>query len=167
VSPAIAAPLTVARTRTLPWISVAVASMLTLLPFVATVPLFPPTGLLLLLAWRLLAPHALKPWAAAPLGLWDDLLSGQPVGSAVLLWSLCFLAIDLIEHRLVYRTFRQDWLIAAAALALCLVGGRYLALPLRVTVAPLLAVQVGIAILAFPLAARLVVVIDRYRGRAG
>ena len=47
-----------------------------------------------------------------PLGLFDDLVSGQPLGSAMLLWTLCFLAIDVLEQRLVWRDFWQDWLIA-------------------------------------------------------
>ena len=93
-------PLPPARARALPWASVVAGSVLTaLVPLVATVPLLPPFGLLLLLTWRLLAPLSLRRWAAAPLGLVDDLVSGQPLGSAVLLWSLCFLFIDLVEQR--------------------------------------------------------------------
>lgn len=66
--------------------SILAGSLVTLLPVVATVPFLPPFGLLMFLGWRLLRPGALPVWAAAPLGLFDDLVSGQPLGSAVLLW---------------------------------------------------------------------------------
>ena len=112
-----APPLPPGRARALPWATVVAGSLVTIVPVVASVPILPPFGLLMLLAWRLLARFALRPWAAAPLGFVDDLLSGQPLGSAVLLWSLCFLGIDMVERRLVYRDFWQDWLIAAAAMS--------------------------------------------------
>jgi rod shape-determining protein MreD len=168
VSPAeykpFAQPLPPGRARAIPWVSVALASTLTALPFIATLPLMPPAGLLMLLAWRLLARFALRPWAAAPLGFWDDLVSGQPLGSAVLLWSLCFLAIELIESRILYRDFWQEWLIAAAAIAFCLAAGRLIAVPWRAELAPLVGVQIGVSVFAFPLAARVAAWIDRRRG---
>lgn len=120
----------------------------------------------MLLAWRLLARSALRPWAAAPLGLWDDCLSGQPMGSAVLLWSACFLVIDIIELRLAERSFWLDWLIAAALLAGALVAGRLLAAPLAAPLAPVLTLQIGGAVLLIPFAARLVAWVDRHRIRA-
>lgn len=157
-------PLAPGPARAIPWSTVAAASALTTVPVIASIPLLPPFGLLMLLAWRLLVRFSLRPWAAAPLGLWDDLLSGQPLGSAVLLWSLCFLAIEAIEGRLGHRDFRRDWLVAAAAIAFCLVGGRLIAVPLQAPLGPLIAAQVAVTILAFPLAAWLVAWIDRRRG---
>ena len=159
-----AEPLPQQQARAIPWISVMIASTLTALPLIATVPLMPPPGLLMLLAWRLLAPFALKPWAAAPLGFFDDLLSGQPLGSAVLLWSVCFIAIEFAENRMLYRNFVQEWLIAAAALAFCVIGARLIAVPLSAPIWPLIGAQVAIAVLAFPAAARIVAWIDRRRG---
>ena len=153
-----------ARARMLPWMTVAAGSLVTIAPVVASLPLLPPMGLIMLLAWRLAARFALRPWAAAPLGLFDDLLSGQPLGSAVLLWSICFLAIDLIEQRLIFRDFWQDWLIAGAAIAFCVTTGRLLALPLGAQVDVMLSAQIVISLLLFPLAARLVAWIDRKRG---
>jgi rod shape-determining protein MreD len=161
-----AAPLPPEQARAIPWISVALASLAPALPTIADVPLLPPAGLLMLLAWRLLAPFALRPWAAAPLGFWDDLFSGQPLGSAVLLWSLCFLAIEAVENRFMFRSFRQDWLIAATALAFALGVGRLLAVPLSAPVDSAVAAQIAVAILCFPLAARTVAWIDRKRGMA-
>lgn len=158
--------LTPGRARALPWATVMAGSLVTIVPVIATVPILPPCGLLMLLAWRLLARFALRPWAAAPLGLFDDLLSGQPLGSAVLLWSLCFLAIDLMERRLAFRDFWQDWLIASGTIVLCLAGGRVIALPVGAHVDGALLAQGVVTILLFPVSARLVAWIDRKRGLA-
>ena len=159
-----AAPLPPGRARALPWGMVIGGSLFTIVPLVASLPLLPPMGLLVLLAWRLLARFALRPWAAAPLGAFDDLVSGQPLGSAVLLWSLCFLAIDLVEQRLVYRDFWQDWLIASGAIAFCLAAGRWLAVPLGARVDGVLVAQIVVTVMLFPFAARLVGWVDRKRG---
>ena len=145
-----ASALPPSRARVIPWVSVMAGSLITIVPVVASLPLLPPLGLVMLLAWRLLARFSLRPWAAAPLGLFDDLLSGQPLGSAVLLWSVCFLAIDLVEQRLVFRDFWQDWMIAGAAIAFCLAAGRLIALPFAAQVDGMLLAQMAISILLFP-----------------
>ena len=155
-----------ARGRVLPWASVLLGSLLTALPFIATGPILPPTGLLMLVGWRLYARFALRPWAAAPLGLFDDLVSGQPLGSAVLLWSLCMLGIGLLEQRLVFRDFWQDWLIASGTIACTLVAGRFIALPFNTHVDTMLIAQIVMTILLFPIATRLVALIDAKRGVA-
>ena len=82
----------------------------------------------------------------------------------MLLWSLCLLAIDLIDQRLIFRDFWQDWLIAGAALAFCLILGRIVAVPLGAQVDRVLWAQIVIAVMLFPLSARLVAWIDRKRG---
>ena len=160
-----APPIPAQPARALPWMTVGAGSLLTAVPVIATIPILPPFGLLMLLAWRLLAKFALRPWAAAPLGLLDDLLSGQPLGSAVLLWSLCFLMVELVEQRLAYRDFWQDWLIAAGAIAFTLAGGRLLAAPLGAQVDLAVAIQTLVTILLVPWAMRLVAWIDRKRGQ--
>jgi rod shape-determining protein MreD len=66
--------------RALPALSVALASLLPLVPVVSEVGWFPETGFLLLLAWRLLRSDVIPAWWAAPLGLWNDLVLGLPVG---------------------------------------------------------------------------------------
>lgn len=154
------------RARALPWATVMAGSLVTIVPIVATVPIIPPFGLLMLLAWRLLARFALRPWAAAPLGFFDDLVSGQPLGSAVFLWSLCFIGIDLMERRLVFRDFWQDWLIASGAILFCLALGRIVAVPVGAQVDAALLVQAAATICLFPAAARMVAWIDRKRGMA-
>src|SRR3546814_2120162 len=111
---------------------------------------------MVLLAWRLLRPESLKIWSPVLLGLFDDLLSGQPFGSAMLLWTICFFVIELIEIRLVFRDFWQDWLIAAGAIGFVLLAGRALASPIAAHVDTILALQILVSILVFPLIARLV-----------
>nr|WP_197975103.1 MULTISPECIES: rod shape-determining protein MreD [Sphingomonas] len=143
--------------------TVMAGSLMTIVPLIATIPILPPFGFVMLLAWRLLARYALRPWAAAPLGLFDDLLSGQPLGSAVLLWSLAFVAIDMIEQRLVYRDFWQDWLIASGGIACCVIGGRFLGVRVGTHVDTVLLAQIVITMMLFPLAARIVATIERRR----
>jgi len=150
----------------LPIVAVLLGSLVTIVPVVALNPLLPPFGLLMLLAWRLLRPELFPIWAAAPLGLFDDCVSGQPMGSAVLLWTISFFAIELFDTRLVWRDFWQDWLIAALAIAFCLIAGRLIASPIAAHVDTMLLVQILLAILVFPLIMRLVAWLDRKRGRA-
>lgn len=149
--------------RALPWMTVVGGSMVTAMPLIAGVPLLPPFGLLMLLAWRLLVRFSMRPWAAGVLGFVDDLVSGQPLGSAVLLWSLCSLLIDISEQRLVFRDFWQDWLTAAGLIAGCLFGARLLAVPLAARVDLAVLAQGVAAVLLFPAAMRLVAWLDRQR----
>lgn len=145
--------------RFVPALSVLVGSSLTLWPMIASFPILPPFGLLMLLGWRLTKQDSLRIWAPLPLGLFDDLLSGQPLGSAMLFWTLCFFMIDLIDQRIVYRDFWQDWLIAAGSVAFCLILGRLVAVPIGAHVDTVLLLQIVIATLLFPLAARICVML--------
>ncbi len=141
--------------RFVPTLSVMAGSALTLWPLIASVQILPPFGLLMLLGWRLTRSESLRVWAPLPLGLFDDLVSGQPLGSAMLFWTLCFFMIDLIDQRIVYRTFWQDWLVAAGSIGFCLILGRLVATPIDAHVDTVLLLQIAISILLFPLAARL------------
>uniref|UniRef100_UPI0035CC5F2F rod shape-determining protein MreD n=1 Tax=uncultured Sphingomonas sp. TaxID=158754 RepID=UPI0035CC5F2F len=147
--------------RFVPALSVVLASSLTLWPIIASLPLLPPFGLLMLLGWRLIRPDSLRIWAPLPLGLFDDLVSGQPLGSAMLFWTLCFFMIDLIDQRVVFRDFWQDWLIAAGAVGFCLILGRLVASPLSAHVDTVMLVQIAVSVLLFPLVARLCAMLDR------
>ncbi|TPG21889.1 rod shape-determining protein MreD [Sphingomonas koreensis] len=140
-------------------------SLVTIIPVVTTYPILPPFGLMMLLAWRLLRQDVLRVWAPVLFGLFDDLVSGQPIGSAVLLWTVSFFAIELFDQRLVWRDFRQDWLIASGAIAFCLIGGRLLASPIAAHVDTMLLLQIVISIMSYPLIARLCAWLDRKRGR--
>lgn len=158
-------PVLSVRARVTPVASVLLASLVPLLvPVVADWPLLPPLGLLFLLGWRLLRPGFFLPWAPLPLGAFDDLASGQPIGSAMLLWTVAFLAIDASERALLWRDYLQDWLVAAAAIGFCLFGGYLLALFAGGS-APLWSVvpQLVASILVFPVVARICARLDIWR----
>ncbi|RXR28559.1 rod shape-determining protein MreD [Sphingobium fluviale] len=107
-----------------PIVTVLLASALpTMLPLIAQAPTLPPLGLLMFVGWRLLH-HELWPlWIAAPLGAFDDLMSGNPLGTAIFLWCAINLAIELVDTRLYWRDYWHDWLIALTASAFFLFGG--------------------------------------------
>lgn len=140
------------------------ASVLPGLSLIASAPVLPPFGFLLFISWRQLRPGLLPVWAGLPLGIFDDLFSGQPFGSAVLLFSAAAIALDAIETRLPWRNFLTEWLVAAGliivyiafALVLANLGGA--ATPLLVTWP-----QIVISILTYPLVGRLVALCDRLR----
>lgn len=148
----------------LPWLTILVGSLTPWLPVIAPAPVLPPFGFLLMLAWRLLRPGLLPPWAGLPLGLFDDLYSGQPMGSGVLLFSVALIAIELIEIRFPWRNFWLDWLTATGLIvpylvfAALLSGAEPTLVQLRV-IAP----QLLLSIVLFPIIARVVAVLDRFR----
>lgn len=150
--------------HTMPWLTVMLGSLLPQLPIASAVAMMPPLGFLVLIAWRLVRPGLLPVWAGFPLGLFDDLFSGQPFGSAILLWSLTMLGIELLEHRFPWRGFFQDWLVAALVITAYLLaaaifsGGR-----IGAHIFPALGPQLLISIIVFPLVARLVAALDRLR----
>lgn len=145
-------------------LSVMAGSLVTIFPFIASFPVLPPFGLMVLLAWRLRRPDALAVWAPLPLGLFDDLLSGQPLGCAMVLWSVCFFSIDMIERRIMmFHNFWQDWLVAAGGIATVLVLGRLVAAPFAAHVDTLLLLQILVAALLYPLIASLVGWLDALR----
>ena len=156
-------PLPAGSARLLPWTSVMAGSLVTILPWGATLPVLPPFGLLMMLSWRLLAPLSLRSWAPSMLGLFDDLVSGQPIGSAMMLWTAVFFLVEALDARSGVRDFVQNWAIAAVAIALCLAGGRLVATPLGAHVDSVLWLQIVISILLFPATARLVAWIDLKR----
>ncbi|PZU06027.1 MAG: rod shape-determining protein MreD [Sphingobium sp.] len=153
------------RLRGTPVLTVLIGSALTALPLVAQSPVMPPLGLLTLLSWRLLRPELWRAWIGVPLGLVDDMLSGQPLGSAMFLWTVTLIGIDAIEHRMVWRGYRQDWLIATLAVIFCLSGGLFFA---RVAGGgsvrfALIVPQMIWTILLFPFVVRQCARIDRWR----
>lgn len=152
------------RGRILPILTTIFGSATVILPVIADSPILPPFGLLMLLAWRLLRPELWPVWIGIPLGLIDDLFSGQPIGSAVLLWTTSLLILDLVDTRLVWRDYWQDWLIAAGAIMFCLVGGILTANAVGGNGNILLIVpQLGLSILIYPMIARLCALLDRWR----
>ena len=142
-------------------LSVMLGSLMTLLPVVAVVPFLPPFGLMVLLGWRMTRGDSMRVWASVPLGLFDDLVSGQPMGSAMVLWTLCVLAMDVLDTRLVWRDFWQDWLIASGGIGFCLIAGRLLAVPFGAHVDTALLLQIVVSCALFPLVYRLCAWMDR------
>ena len=102
--------------------------------------------------------------AGLPLGFFDDIYSGQPLGSAVLLWSAAAIVLDLIEARFPWRGFAQDWAAASAIIALYLAAAVGIAnLAGAHAGYALILPQLLIALLTYPLVGRLVGAIDRLR----
>ena len=148
-----------------PVLSVMFGSILVpILPIVAQSPFMPPFGLMILIAWRVLRPEIWPLWIGFPLGLFDDVMSGQPIGSAPLIWTLILLALDIEGQRHFWRDYWHGWIIAALALAFAVLadwlivhmagqGGRInLVMP-----------QLILAIGLFPFVVRLCAVLDRWR----
>ncbi len=148
----------------LPWVSIMLLSMMTFSPIIASAPVMPPLAFMTLLGWRMLRPGFLPIWAGLPLGAWDDLYSGQPFGSGIVLWSLAMLAMDVLDERFLWRSFMQDWLAAIVLMTLYVVlassiagiAARY---PLPLTIGP----QWMLTIVLFPVINRLVAMVDRVR----
>jgi rod shape-determining protein MreD len=162
-----APPILSAKAKAVPIVSTMLASVLPLmLPVIAQGPVLPPLGLMMILAWRLLRPGFWTPWAPLPLGLFDDLASGQPLGSAMLSWTIAFLAIDMSERTLIWRDYLHDWFTAALTLAGCIVAAYLFAL-FAGGAAPIYAVvpQILASILIFPVVARLCARLDVWRLR--
>lgn len=151
--------------RAIPIAAVAIGSLASALPLIASWPMLPPLGLLMLIGWRLLRPELWPLWIGLPLGLLNDLVSGNPIGSAMTLWTAIMIAIDLADNRLVWRDYWLDWAMATAAItfyiivsmfATSLTGGGSPAF------APILPQLIASAMF-FPLVLRLCARLDRWR----
>lgn len=152
------------RAISVPYLAIAAGSLLPSLLIADLMPLAPPLGFLMLLGWRIMRPGLLPVWIGAPLGAFDDLVSGQPFGSAVLMWSLAMIGLELLEARFPWRGFWQDWFTAAFATALYLLAaipasGAAITAPLLTAMIP----QLLVAVLIYPLLARIIAGLDRFR----
>ena len=147
-----------------PWITVMLGSLAPAFPLIASSPIMPPFGFMFLVAWRQIRPGLLPVWAGLPLGLFDDIYSGQPFGSAMLIWSVAMIVLDVIEARFPWRNFWQEWLVGSLMTAFCLLAGALFANASGGTTPPVLIVpQLVLAVLLYPLAGRLVAMFDRFR----
>jgi len=152
------------RMLAMPIASVILASMVTTLPVFSAGPLLPPFGLLMFLSWRLMRPGLWPIWSGVPFGLMDDLFSGQPFGSAGLLWSLAMLIVEIIDSRAIWRDYLQDWLIAALLIMAVLLGGLWIAGIAHAAPEPMvLFPQIILSILLYPLVVRICARLDRWR----
>lgn len=152
--------------RGAPWVMVMLCSIVPGWAMIASAPVLPPFGFLAFVGWLQLRPGLLPMWAGLPLGLVDDLFNGQPFGSSVLLWSLTATLLDYIERKLPWRNFLTEWLVAVLLIAAYIVLGALLAgLQGGAATASVLAPQMLLSALAYPLVGRLVGATDRLRLR--
>lgn len=115
------------RLTFVPTASVLIGSAISILPIVTQAPMLPPLGFMILMAWRLMRSDIWPVWVGIPLGFFDDLMSGQPVGSGMALWTIVMLVMDGVDQRVVWRDYRIDWIIGAVAMLFVLVAGALLA----------------------------------------
>jgi rod shape-determining protein MreD len=109
-------------------------------------------------------PGLLPVWSGVPFGLMDDLFSGQPFGSAGLLWSLAMLVIEIIDYRAKWRDYQQDCLIAALLITAVLLGGWWIAGIGHAASGPMvLFPQIILSILLYPLVVRICARLDSWR----
>ncbi|HZG46021.1 MAG TPA: rod shape-determining protein MreD [Allosphingosinicella sp.] len=152
------------KRRYVPVVTTLLAILLGLFPLVVTSPLLPDIGFLVLLTWRLLRPEIWLPLAALGFGLFDDFVSGHPIGQSMALWTTIFLALDVIEHRIDYKDFWFDWFYAAVAIFFHAAGAWYIGVLMGShTPFSQLLPPIAFTILAYPMMARLVLGLDRWR----
>jgi rod shape-determining protein MreD len=152
------------RRQAVPVLSTLAATLLDALPIITQTPLIPDFAFLVLLAWRLLRPEMWLAQIALPLGLFNDLISGHPIGQSMALWTTIFLLFDLVDSRVGWRDYWMDWLFASLAILLHSLGGWYVAYLMGSrTDFLILLPQYGLSVFAYPLVARLVVALDRWR----
>ena len=152
------------RAQSVHYISICLGSVLPIWFIADVMPIVPPVGFITFLAWRLMRPGLMPLWVGVPLGAFDDLFSGQPFGSAILLWSITMIALELLETRFPWRGFWQDWFTAGLAILLyicaaMIASGAPLTAYLFVAAIP----QIILAVLLYPLLSRIIAWLDRFR----
>ena len=153
------------RRRFVPLGSTIFAMLLGLLPFVASSLWVPNLAFLTLLTWRLMRPELWQAQAALGFGLLADLIvPGAPLGQSMLLWTVIFLGLDYADHLLGVRDYWLDWTLAAACILFHSAGVWYIALQMGAKMSFMVMVpQLVLSILAYPLMARIVLRLDRWR----
>jgi rod shape-determining protein MreD len=152
------------RRQAIPVLSTLAATLLDALPIVVQTPLIPDFAFLVLICWRLLRPEIWPAHAALPLGFFNDLIAGHPLGQSMALWTITFLVIELIESRTGWRDYWVDWLLAAAAILFHSFGGWFVARTMgSQTAFAVMLPQYVLSAFAYPLVARLVLALDRWR----
>jgi rod shape-determining protein MreD len=153
------------RRRYVPLVSTVFAIFLgAVLPLVAASPWVPNIGFLMLITWRLVRPELWPSQAALGFGFAADLIGGAPLGQSMLLWTAVFLGLESLDAWLGVRDYWMDWAAAAAAIFFHSLGVWYIALLMGSdTRFWIMIPQLVLTILAYPVAARLVLGLDRWR----
>ena len=147
-----------------PAASVVAASMLASLPIISNNGWFPDFGFLMLIGWRLFRSDPFPAWWAAPLGFWNDLVSGMPLGFSVTLWTASMLVLEIADRRTLFRDYWLEWALAVLLLfinewlQLQVAAWMGAPLPFSTLVPPLL-----ISAASFPLFAFAIGRIDQWR----
>jgi rod shape-determining protein MreD len=153
-----------ARRQWVPILSTVAATLLDLLPIVADWPIIPDFAFLVLISWRLLRPEIWPAYMALPLGLFNDLIAGHPIGLSMAMWTITFLLLDLVDSRVGWRDYWLDWLFASVLIVAHTSGGWYVAkLMGSITRYEVMAPQIVLSVFTYPLVARLIVSLDRWR----
>ena len=86
------------------------------------------------------------------------------MGSAILLWSMAMIVLEIIENRFPWRSFALEWLVAAALIVAYIVACLGTANAAGAS-SPINALgpQIVLSILLYPAIARLVAALDRFR----
>jgi rod shape-determining protein MreD len=152
------------RRQYVPIVSTVAACLFNVLPIVVSSPLIPDFAFLVLIAWRLLRPEIWTVTTALPLGLFNDLIAGHPLGQSVILFTVAFLAFDLADSRALFRDYWMDWFFAALAIFFYIAGGWIIGLMMDAHMRfAVLFPQLALSILAYPVVARIVLALDRWR----
>ena len=152
------------RRQYAPLVSVIFACLLNLLPIVVSSPVVPDFAFMMLLAWRLLRPELWAATTALPLGLFNDLVAGHPLGQSMALWTITFLVLDIMDSRLVWRDYLIDWLAASMAIIFYTFGDWYVGRLMESrTEFVVMLPQLGLSVLVYPVVARVVLALDRWR----
>jgi rod shape-determining protein MreD len=152
------------RRRYVPLISTIFAMLLGLLPLVNSSLWVPDLAFLMLVTWRLVRPEIWQAYTGLGLGLLADLISGAPLGQSMLLWTIVFLCLDYADYLLGVRDYWLDWTLATAAICFHTAGVWYIALLMGAETSFLVMLpQLVLSTLAYPLVARIVLRLDRWR----
>jgi rod shape-determining protein MreD len=91
-------------------------------------------------------------------------VSGHPIGESMMVWTALFLLLELADSRTGWRDYWIDWLFAAVAILAHGAAGWYIArLMGNSTEFVVILPQYALSVFAYPLVARLVVGLDRWR----
>lgn len=149
-----------------PILSVLMGSLITILPIFSDLPILPPFGFMIFIAWRLLRPGMWPMWAGLPFGLFDDIFSGALLGSAALTWSIAMLVAEFIDSRIIWRDHMFDWLIASLFITLYLMISLLIISAIQVQPAIVIIIpQILFSIALYPLVVRFCAAIDNWRLR--
>jgi rod shape-determining protein MreD len=152
------------RANSVHYITIVLGSLVPFFVISDIMPIAAPLGFMVFLAWRLMRPGLMPMWAAVPLGAFDDLVSGQPFGSGIFLWSITMIALELVDTRFPWRGFWQDWFTAGLAIALYITAAMLVS---GATISPtlfgLILPQIALSILLYPLLARVIARADGFR----